>query len=349
MNINKQLMARLAAADPAAAIELHYGADGMAALRLLARGLEQIGEQLAFEMLGGGLTIIAALEPGSVLLPADRSSRVRPEQLPTLVDGTATIQVLEDELLLMREEADCVVLADRAVVYRFDGGDHFVIDGGLWAVENTTSFPSRWRVPTFFDLADSLQHYQTAVSPTCRCPHLRSAWHDAPRRWIFKNKPEEVLQDSVEQHVINSLRLGRTEIRREQPIQGKKPPDIKITWSGTNRLAFIEVKWMGASVHESEPRISWRPDEAEANKGAKQLADYLDENSTEAPEHQTMGFLVVFDGRRKDIEYDTTTLTREQAMWFATRDIPFEPDFASLRHDFADPLRCFLAPLQPAA
>jgi hypothetical protein len=53
VNINTQLMARLAAADPAAAIEAQYGADGIAALKLLARGLEQIGEQLAFELLGG--------------------------------------------------------------------------------------------------------------------------------------------------------------------------------------------------------------------------------------------------------------------------------------------------------
>jgi hypothetical protein len=349
VNINEELLARLAAADPAAAIEMYYGAPGMAALRSLARALEQIGEQLAFELLGGGLTVIASLDPSTTILSADQAARVRPEQLPTLVEGTATIEVLEGDLLLTGEETDFLALADRAVVYRFDGGDYFVIDGALWGVENPTSFPSRWRVPTFFDLADSLQHYQTAVSPTCRCPHLRSAWDDPPRRWIFKNKPEKVLQDSVEQHLINSLRLSRVEIRREQPIQGKKPPDIKITWSGTNRLAFIEVKWMGASAHETMPRISWRPDEQEANKGAKQLADYLDENAVEAPEHQTMGFLVVFDGRRKNVDYDTIDLTREQAMWFSTREITYDPDYASTRHDFGHPVRCFLKPLRPAA
>ena len=231
MTVDKDLMARLAASDPAAAIEEHYGAAGMTALRLLARGLEQIGEQLAFEMLGGGLTVIAALGEDVVLLPADRTAQVRPEQLPTLVEGTATIQVVEDGLLSMREEVEFIHLADRAVVYRFDGGDHLVINGSLWPVENPTSFPSRWRVPTFFDLADSLQHYQTAVSPTCRCHHLRSAWHDPPRRWLFMNKPEHVPPVSVEQHLINSLRLGRVEIRREQPIGGRKPPDIKVTWS----------------------------------------------------------------------------------------------------------------------
>lgn len=349
MKIDKALMARLAAADAAAAIEAHYGAAGVAALKLLARALEQIGDQLAFELLGGGLTVIAPLDATTQILRGDRAARIRPEQLPAFVEGTATIEVLGGELLLMREEVDYLALADRAIVYRFDGGDHFVIDGALWDLENPTSYPSRWNVPTFFDLADSLDHYQTTVSPTGRCPHLQSAWHDPPRRWIFKNKPEVVLQDSVEQHLINGLRLGRVEIRREQPIQGKKPPDIKVTWSGTNRLAFIEVKWMGASVHETEPRISWRPDEAEANKGAKQLAEYLDDNAAEAPEHQTMGFLVVFDGRRKDIDYDTTELTREQAMWYATREVTFDPDYAALRHDFATPIRCFLVPLKPAA
>ena len=36
-------------------------------------------------------------------------------------------------------------------------------------------------------------------------------------------------------------------------------------------------------------------------------------------------------------------------MWFATREIRFDPDYAAARHDFADPLRCFLMPLQPTA
>jgi hypothetical protein len=265
------------------------------------------------------------------------------------VEGVATIEVTDNGLFLVATDVDWAALSNDALIYRFDGRDYLVFDGEPWEIKNSTSFPSRWRVKTFLELSESLEHYQTAVSPTCRCPFLESVWYDSDRRWILKNKPEETFQRSVEQHLINGLRLGRVEIRREQPIQATKPPDIKVTWSEKNRLAFVEVKWMGASAHATEARISWAPDEREANKGAKQLADYLALNAAEAPEQQAMGFLVVFDARREGLEFATTTLTRADAMHYAARDVVFDPDYSAIRHDFAPPVRCFLLPLQPAA
>jgi hypothetical protein len=340
-------MQRLAATEPAAAVEEHYGGAGMAALRLLARGLEVIGEQLAYELLRDGLTVFVTLEPADRPLADMGSAQLRYEQLPSVVESSATIQALDGGLIVSDQTPDLAQLSAQAVVYRFDGQDNLVFDGQLWPVTNPTSFPSRWRTPTFFDLSEALEHYQTAVASTCRCPYLREVWHDPERRWLLRNRPERILQDSLEQHLISSLRLGRVEVRREQPVGEDKPPDIKVTWSQTNRLALTEVKWMGASVHPTEPRISWAPDAREVNKGAGQLVGYLQRNAQESPEHQTMGFLVVFDARRKDVAYDTGSLTREQAMYYANRDIQYDPDYASERHDFAPPLRCFMTPIQP--
>jgi hypothetical protein len=339
-------MRRLAATEPAAAVEEHYGQLGMAALRLLAQGLELIGQQLAYELLRDGLTVFVTLDPTARPLAALGSAQLRYEQLPSAVEGSATIQVLDDGLIVSDQTPDLAELSAQAVVYRFEGQDYLIFDGQSWPVTNPTSFPSRWRTPTFFDLADALEHYQTAVAPTCRCPYLRAVWHDPDRRWLLINKPEKTLQDSLEQHLISSLRLGRLEVRREQPVGEDKPPDIKVTWSQKNRLALIEVKWMGASVHATEPRISWEPDEREANRGAGQLVDYLQRNAQESPEHQTMGFLMVFDARRQDVAYDTVELTREQATYYANRDVEYDPDYAE-RHDFARPLRCFMVPLKP--
>lgn len=133
----------------------------------------------------------------------------------------------------------------------------------------------------------ALEHYRDQIALRCRCPHLETVWDDPDRRWLFKNKPENQLQECLHQYLVFSLRdHKRIEVRREQPAGGRKPPDIKVTWSLTNRLAYIEVKWMGASVHKDEPRISWTPGEDEANKGAEQLVGYLVENEPEAPGHQ---------------------------------------------------------------
>jgi hypothetical protein len=116
----------------------------------------------------------------------------------------------------------------------------------------------------------------------------------------------------------------------------------------TNRLAFIEVKWMGASAHKTERRITWRPDEKDANDGAAQLVGYLQENAAEASGFQTMGFLVVFDGRREGVDFDVE-LTRDQALHYLNRDITFDPKYHELRRDFAEPLRFFMYPLEPAS
>jgi hypothetical protein len=347
MTVDHGLMRRLAAAEPTLAVEEHYGPKGLGPMRQLTRGLELIGEQLAYELLDNGLTVFVALDPVARPLTELGAAEVRAEQLPGYVEAVSCIQVLDQGFIVSAGTPDLAALCGEALVYQFDGQDNLVFDGTPWPVSNPTVFRSRWRTPTFFDLAEALRHYQDAVASTCRCPYLSQVWHDSDRRWLLVNKPEETLQDSLEQHLVSSLRLGRVELRREQPVGQRKPPDIKVTWSQTNRLALIEVKWMGASVDSDGARISWEPGEREANKGAKQLADYLQRNAQESPQHQTMGFLVIFDARRNGLAFETTDLTLEEALYFLARDISWDPDFASQRHDFHPPLRCFMHPLKP--
>jgi hypothetical protein len=347
MSVDHELMRRIAAAEPTVAVEEHFGPEGLAPMRQLTRGLELIGQQLAYELLEKGLTVFATFDPEVRPLTELGSAEVRAEQLPGLVKTVASIQVLEDGFIASDGTPDLASLSVDAVVYRFDGQDNLVFDGELWPVENPTAFQSRWRTPTFFDLADALRHYQDAVAPTSRCPYLSKAWYDPERRWILINRPEKTLQDSLAQHLVSSLRLGQVELRREQPVGEEKPPDIKVTWSQTNRLALIEVKWIGASVDRDGTRISWEPAEREANEGATQLVGYLQLNAQESPQHQTMGFLVVFDARRAELSFESTELTAEQALYYSTRDVAWDPDFAAERHDFHPPLRCFMHPLKP--
>jgi hypothetical protein len=352
MSVDLAKLRQVVAHDYTIAIEAHYADKGMAALRLLAPALDAIHEQLAYELLAGGLTVVTSLDPASRVLPTDAAAMsVDVTRLPGLVQGVATIEVLSDgSLILLPASVDPLAYADRAIVYFFDGADHFVVGDQVVSVFNPTSFPSVWGTPTFFDLGEALAHYRDRIALHCQCPHLASVWHDVGRRWLLRNRPEDTMQASLAQYLISSLRNHKKiEVRREQPVGGTKPPDIKVTWTLTNRIAFIEVKWMGSSVHANEPRVSWRPDEAEANAGAAQLVGYLTDNEPEASAYQTMGFLVVFDGRRDGVDYGTTTITREQALHYLARDVSYDPDYAELRHDFAKPYRFYMYPLHPAA
>ena len=351
LNVDLALLREVVEDDFSTAIEAEYGAPGMTALRVLAPALDMIHEQLAYELIVDGLTVLVGLAGDYRPLSVDESIEISPGQLPQFVAGGATIQVLATgRLLLLPRATDPMQYADEALVYSWQVSDYFVIAGQLRPVRNPTSFPSIWGTPTFFELDAALTHYRDNIAPYCMCPHLENVWDDPGRRWLLKNKPEATFQECLYYYFHHTIRgYEKIEIRREQPAGGLKPPDLKITWSLTSRIAYVEVKWMGASVHATQKRISWEPGEKEATDGAAQLAGYLDSNRPEALNHQTKGYLAVFDCRREGIEYGTTSLTSDQANYFRTREVNYAPDYASTRNDFAPPYRFFLLPLEPSS
>jgi hypothetical protein len=283
----------------------------------------------------------------------ETTMEVSSAQLVGRVRDGATIQALgEDRFVLCAAQLDPSTLAHEALVYRYENGDHFVIGGTLSQIPPRRPFPSWWSVPAFFEVEDALRAYQEQVAIDCDCDILRDEiWHDSSRRWILANRPEDAMQRSLWRFLRNVLRGAQQirEVDREQPVDGRKPPDIKITFSESNRIALIEVKWMGASVNRDATGISrFKPDEKNANEGADQLAKYLDANLGRVAKHQTMGYLVVFDGRRQNVTFDGD-ISREDAFHYQLCEVSFTPDFAAQRNDFALPLRFFMRPLEPAA
>jgi hypothetical protein len=333
-------------------IEDQYGTRGTELLRLLGEALTQIYRVLAPEMLTDGLTVFATLQPDSRPIAVARTMEVSSSELVGRVHAGATLQALgADRFLLCADQIDPVDLAHDALVYRYQEGDRFVIGGVLSQIPQRRPFPSWWSVPAFFEVEDALIDYREHVAMDCDCDILKGeVWHDASRRWIFTNRPEDALQRSLWRYLRNVMRGAQQirEVDREQPVDGRRPPDIKITFSESNRIALIEVKWMGVSVNKAKTAISsFKPGEKAANEGAQQLADYLDANLNRAGKHQTMGYLVVFDGRRQNVRLEGE-LTRDEALHFQLREVVYEPDLAGRRNDFATPLRFFMRPLAPS-
>lgn len=332
-------------------IEAQYGARGTELLRLLGEAITQAYRVLAPELLSEGLTMFATLQPGSRPMATIATAECSSAQLAGRVHAGATLQALgDDRFVLCAEQLDPLGLASGALVYRYQDGDHFVIGGALSKIPQRRPFPSWWSMPTFFEVEDALCAYREQVAMDCDCDILKDEiWHDSDRRWLLANKPEDAMQRSLWRYLRNVLRGAQRvrEVDREQPVEGRKPPDIKITFSESNRIALIEVKWMGASVNEKGTAISgFRPDERSANDGAEQLANYLDANLRRASKHQTMGYLVVFDGRRQNVTF-SGGLTRQQALFYELRDVTYVPDLAAQRNDFAVPLRFFMRRWSP--
>ena len=201
---------------------------------------------------------------------------------------------------------------------------------------------SIFSVPHYADLAEALAHYNYPIVRHSECPILETVWHDKNRLFLIE-KPENTIQRSLQKFLHFTLR-GDAEVMREQNVDDTHPVDIRITFHFTNRVALIEVKWLGRSKHsdgsQATPYTAQR-----AVDGAHQLAGYLNSFANSSPSSVVKGYLVVLDARRRGLTGDATTINCQNGMYYAHREIEFNPKYEVERNDFNQPIRMFAEPI----
>jgi hypothetical protein len=282
---------------------------------------------------------------------------VRPVALPativhnldTLVqevrEGVA-IQVLESGQLLLWHGADVdtEAISSTAVVYIYENGmDYFVTAGSKKPVPKLLPVEtSIFAIPTFVDLRSALEHYQTKWVRRSSCEILSAVWRDS-NRLFFKNAQEFAMRRSLTQFLKISLR-DLAEVRPEQIVDESHPVDIKVTWLHSQRIALIEIKWLGMPKYD-DGHLGTAYTDQRAREGAQQLADYLDSNLDQVPTHSSRGYLVLIDGRRRGLREDSVQIDRANGMHYQDKDIQFDPKFHEMRNDFEIPIRMFVEPI----
>jgi len=201
---------------------------------------------------------------------------------------------------------------------------------------------SYFAIQTYKDLDLALEDYKTKVARHSECGYLKDIWVDA-NKIFFKPKPEHMLRDSLTYFL--KIRLRNTEVRPEQIVDTSHPVDIKVTWTLASHLALIEIKWLGKSLETTgTKKITQNYSQQRALDGAKQLADYLDENLKQSPVKTTKGYLVIFDARRAHCNEDTTNINKVDGMKYLNEEIAYNPDYNATRADFAKPFKFFMQP-----
>ncbi|KAA0126684.1 hypothetical protein FY557_16030 [Chryseobacterium sp. SN22] len=200
---------------------------------------------------------------------------------------------------------------------------------------------SYFAIQTFKKLEEALDYYKSKIARYSDCEILKNVWFDE-NQIFFKKAPEHKLRDSLTQYLKISLR--NTEARPEQVVDRSHPVDIKITWALVNRLALIEIKWLGKSLKTRKKQFTQIYTEARALSGASQLANYLDENIRQAPTYVSKGYLVIFDARRAKCNTNTIVLKNNDAMRYLNKEIVYNPQYHIVRSDFASPFRFFMEP-----
>src|SRR4051812_40153568 len=135
VRIDRERVRRSVQLQFAVDVVAEYGEAGARLLPELALALDRVHEQLAFELIREGLTVLIAIDPDARLLPSERSVEVPEDELPTVVRGQATIQVVgADRVLVLPEATDPTTYSDLALVYHFADADYFVVGGQLTPV-----------------------------------------------------------------------------------------------------------------------------------------------------------------------------------------------------------------------
>ncbi len=326
-------------------VEDKHGQKGTHALRELLDFLQSLYKYVAPETRSTRILVFRHVDDTTVAALGDSVECISAQHLPALSTDPIVIQLRTNGRLLLSQtvQIDPILLAQESVVYTFENRiERFYAKNEVRVVTNPAQgYPSVFAVPTFDSLKTALEEYRSKQARKSSCKILATCWKN-PSRIFFKNAPESTMRDSLTQFLKICLR-GDVEVRPEQIVDESHPADIKITWFMSNRLAFIEIKWLGAAK-TSATKLT-RYSEGRARTGAKQLADYLNGNAIQAPKHQTRGYLIVLDGRRAKVKPSTKKINSENGFKYENKEILYSPEYHQIRPDFEAPIRMFMEPI----
>ena len=228
--------------------------------------------------------------------------------------------------------------------YEGPGREFFVSEDGVVICPAAAFGPTSFGGPFYEDLDDALSVYEQRMLKPMACHRLRQIWDDEELQLVLVNGPEHIMRDSLTQFLIGSLRQQENVlVLPEQNVDETHPVDIEVQWDGAKRLALIEIKWLGKSRHVTEPRVSTDYSASRAVSGLKQLADYIDAMNDRAGWASVVGYLAIFDARRRGGSTLTGPLSSTDALYYSSESIAF-PTALIARHDLRTPLRWFMKP-----
>lgn len=283
------------------------------------------------------------------------ASGVSAEDLPgyrrRIEDAPAILILVRDDgrydLIVPLNVPSVEDLSERSLVFLNENGiDQFIIGRRMRMMPRfVIGAASNFAVATVGDLDEAFERYRRDASEVS-CPILAEVWVGGRdgHRLVFKNRPEAAMRRSLERFLSNRMK-GDVSVRAEHNTDESRPVDLVVNWFGSKMRALIEIKWMGKSLTRGSDGTQFTTyGDRRAQEGAAQLVDYIDrERSTDASS-SLKGYLVVFDGRRRNIRSPTTPVTLEDALYYRDRNVVLSHDYSNERSNISRVVRYFLEP-----
>ncbi len=330
-----------------AGIERNYGQIGIDSFKRIVEAISELYQRFDPALRERQLLVFAPTDETSAGVLAG-STVLRIESIDHEFASCDVIQVLVDGRVALSTNTtvDAITLSQQGVVYAFNlGREQIYAKGESYLLMNPLPalHASVFSRPTYRSLEEALEIYRVRIARDTSCIILMGIW-DSENRICFKKKPEATMRQSLYQFLNGHLQDA--EVRPEQNNDESHPVDVKVSWLFSIQRAIIEIKWLGDSRDCGAISTSYRP--GRANEGASQLASYLDQSRVWGANVRTRGYLVVFDGRRRNVSGATQALNEADGIHYRDQEIVYDPDFSQTRSDFASPVRFFMNPIVSA-
>lgn len=334
-----------------------FGEPGSAAVRVLMDVTRLVLKARPPELITAPLTIVVPVGGQDADLIAGEfgpvatfsSATALANHLGLNAKNEAAIVIAPDRtfrLAFPTAPVDHVATAASAVVYHRKNAIEWVAAGHRNDVVLKVSevAASAFADPTLSGLEEALDHYGRMARESA-CELLKPVWEggaDGPRL-VLSNKPERRMRESLFQALSTILR--KADVTREHIVNTTKPVDIRVSWHDSPAEALIEIKWIGRSVTAEGAKTEYlNYGIPRAQDGADQLANYLDLKKSTTAKSSIVGYLVVYDARRRNVAGPTDKLAKADALAFEHLEIPLEPDHSTIRDDFKAVVRWFMQP-----
>ena len=125
----------------------------------------------------------------------------------------------------------------------------------------------------------------------------------AENKHLVKNKPESYLRDDLLGYLQEVM---RARVSKEFTLNDDDRIDILVQDEAGLGIYFIEVKWVGTSIHKTGKQIglTFTPEPKVVPEGYQQTIKYIKKLS-DLSYHVKLGYLVVFDARKENVTGDS--------------------------------------------
>ena len=328
-------------------------ANAIRLLEGLSKSLTEIFNFFEPAFFNGKFFVFSEIDNQFILPKEDASLITLNKEILLNQTNDFAIQLIEGNLYFWETFNEEILLNNRsALIYKFENNQEFFIANSQHIDITSQYFGSRFS-NEFWELNRFLEKYAIEKIRKSSCPIFDNSWFDEKRIFFKgggKDIPEKFMQESLK-NFIDDIRIfkgvfGQYENDREHTLGAERPVDLIVRWEKSNRIALIEIKWLGKSKNE-DGKITSIHTNSRANEGYQQLKEYYDLAKRDYPSKIIKCYLVVIDGRRWQTNESTNSISHTNGMHYKNIELEMDEDkkYWEIYPDIEKPIRMFVEPI----